>query len=303
MIVLKDFDISYYDKKSVVSIGTFDGVHVGHRKIINDLNTLKSSLNLRSVIVTFDPHPQVVLKSKHKDIKLLSTTSEKLNIFEKLGIDTVYVTSFTREFSQTTAEDFYRNYIIEKVGLTDLVLGYDHMFGRNREGDYSTLKVLSQKHDFRVHRIEEFRINGEQVNSTTIRNLLYSGDVEKAAFLLGENYSFEGKVVYGDRRGQTIGFPTANIEPFDEFKLIPKNGVYLVSVSISDKSYFGMMNIGVRPTIDKNGKIIIEVNIFNFDNNIYGKTVKIGFILFLREERKFGSLDELVMQLKKDREK
>jgi riboflavin kinase/FMN adenylyltransferase len=276
-------------------------VHLGHRKIIEDLNDIKTAKNLRSVIVTFDPHPQIILRNKHhKEIKILSTIEEKIGLFEKYGIDLVYIINFTYEFSQTIAENFYKDYLIDNIGLTDIVLGFDHNFGKNREGNYETLNTLSEKYSFDVHRVEEFKVDGEHINSTRIRNLLYDGEIEKATGLLGDYYGLEGKV--GDKRGRQIGFPTANIEPLSSYKLIPKNGVYLVCVEINNIRYFGMMNIGYRPTVSDIPKIILEANIFDFNSDIYGKIIIINFIDYLREEKKFNSLEELKGQIIKDKE-
>lgn len=302
MLVIKENDKPEYNKNSVLTVGTFDGIHLGHKKIISDLICIKNEKNLRSVIVTFEPHPQFILRNKNTSIRLLSTLEEKLAEFEKLGIDLVYILNFTKEFSEIHAEDFFRDYLIGRVGLTDIVFGYDHNFGKNREGNYETLKDFSAKNGITVHKVDEFKINGYKVNSTTIREFLNNGDVEKAVYILGHSYYLTGKVVYGDRRGSTIGFPTANIEPLSEYKLIPKNGVYFVSAEVKGKKYYGMMNIGNRPTIAEGEKIFLEVNIFDFNENIYGETIKIEFLKYLREERKFSSLDELVTQLNKDRE-
>jgi riboflavin kinase / FMN adenylyltransferase len=302
MLVIKESEKTCYNKNSVVTVGTFDGIHPGHKKIISDLIAIKNEKNLRSVVVTFDPHPQLILRNKHKEIKLLSTIEEKLQEFEKLGIDLVYIINFTKEFSEINAEDFYKNYLVEKIGLTDIVLGFDHNFGKNREGNYESLKSFSDKYGFDVHKVDEFKLDGDSINSTTIRNFLIEGNVEKASYLLGDNYSFSGKVVYGDRRGNKIGFPTANIKPLSEYKLIPKNGVYFVSAEVSDEKYYGMMNIGNRPTIEEQKGIFLEVNIFDFSKNIYNEVIKIDFIKFLREEKKFESLDELVLQLNRDKE-
>lgn len=302
MFVIKEGEKSCYNKNSVVTVGTFDGIHLGHKKIISDLLEIKNRKNLRSVVVTFDPHPQLILKNKHHAIKLLSTTEEKLEEFKKLGVDMVYILNFTKEFAGISAEDFFRNYLIEKIGLTDIVLGYDHNFGKNREGNFESLKGYGDRYGFGVHKVDEFKINGDRVNSTTIRNFLAEGNVGKASFLLGNSYYFSGKVVSGDRRGSTIGFPTANIEPLSEHKLIPKNGVYFVEAEVKGMKFHGMMNIGNRPTIAENKGIFIEVNLFDFSDDIYGETVKIEFIEFLRDERKFSSLEELTSQLKKDKE-
>jgi len=302
MLIVKEGDKTCYNKDSVVTVGTFDGIHLGHKKIISDLLEIKKKKNLRSVVVTFDPHPQLILKNRHQAIKLLSTTEEKMEEFKSLGVDLVYILNFTKEFAEISAEDFFRNYLIEKIGLTDIVLGYDHNFGKNREGNFESLKGFGEKYGFDVHKVDEFKINGDRVNSTTIRNFLSEGNVKKASFLLGNGYYFSGKVVYGDKRGSTIGFPTANIEPLSEHKLIPKNGVYFISAEVKGSKYFGMMNIGNRPTIAENNKIFIEANLFDFSDNIYGETVKIEFEEFLRDERKFSSLEELVLQLRKDKE-
>jgi riboflavin kinase / FMN adenylyltransferase len=302
MKVIKDGEEICYDKNSVVTVGTFDGIHLGHKKIISDLTGIKNEKKLRGVVITFDPHPQIILRNKHNGIRLLSTTDEKLLEFEKLGIDLIYILNFTEKFSEISAEEFYRIYLVEKLGLTDIVFGYDHNFGKNREGNFDTVKKISGKYGVFVHKVDEFKLDGDKVNSTTIRNFLDDGNVEKASYLLGSNYYFSGKVVYGDRRGSKLGFPTANIEPLSEYKLIPKNGVYFVSIEIEGKKFYGMMNIGNRPTISEQDKIFMEVNIFSFNENIYDKTVRIEFIKFLREERKFTSLDELVKQLNTDKE-
>lgn len=302
MLVVKEDGEYCYDRNSVVTVGTFDGIHLGHKKIISDLIGIKNDKKLRGVVVTFDPHPQIILKNKHKDIKLLSTTEEKLLEFEKLGIDLVYIIDFTEKFSGISAEEFYCDYLIKKIGLTDIVFGYDHNFGKNREGNYETVKEFSDKNGIAVHKVEEFKLDGDKINSTTVRNLLYDGNVEKASEILGNNYYFSGKVIYGDRRGNKMGFPTANIQPLSEYKLIPKNGVYLVSAEINGDKYYGMMNIGFRPTIKEQKDLFLEVNIFDFDADIYDEIIKIFFVKFLREEKKFASLNELIVQLNKDKE-
>jgi len=301
MQILRTLDRKYYDKNSVVTVGTFDGVHRGHRIVIDKVQELKKPCGCRSVILTFDPHPQLILRNKHSEIKLLSTTEEKLGIFESLGIDVVYVLEFTKEFASTSAEDFLKKYLVEGIGLSHLVLGFDHSFGKNREGNYETLKPLTSVYGFQLDKVEEFR--GEsKINSTAIRHLLAEGDVGKAAEILGAYYSFSGEVVTGDKRGKTIGFPTANVKIADEHKLVPKNGVYLVQVEIGGSSYFGMMNIGNRPTVNEGSEIFIEVNIFDFNAGIYGRKIKVSLIKYIRDERKFASLDELVVQLNSDKQ-
>jgi riboflavin kinase/FMN adenylyltransferase len=301
MQVYRDFDNIGFDKKSVITVGTFDGVHLGHRKILKKVLELKNSKNLRSVVITFDPHPQIVLKNKSKDIKILSTTDEKIRLFDSFGIDAVCIINFTKEFSQTDAEDFYYNYLINKIGLSDIVIGYDHNFGRNREGKLETLKMLSQKYDFDFHKVDEYKFGSEVVSSTVIRHLLENQEVAHASKLLGSFYSIEGKVVIGAQLGMKIGFPTANINPSDEFKLIPKNGVYFVSSEINNEIYYGMMNIGYRPTVTDALKLIIEVHYLDFNLDIYNTIIRIDFIDFIRNEIKFNSIDDLKVQLEKDK--
>ncbi len=301
MKILRDLDNSNYDKHSVVTVGTFDGVHKGHRVVIDKLHDLKEKFGCRSVVVTFDPHPQLILKNRNTEIKLLSTTDEKLEVFHELGVDVVYILKFTEEFSITSAEEFLKKYLVDGIGLEHLVLGFDHSFGKNREGNFETLNALTGKYDFDLYKVEELR--GEsKINSTSIRNLLMSGDLEGAREILGDDYSFEGTVISGDRRGNTIGFPTANLKVSDSHKLVPKNGVYFVKVIVEDLEYSGMMNIGTRPTVATGSEIFIEVNIFEFNKDIYGKKIKVVLKKYIRDEKKFNSLDDLVNQLKKDKE-
>lgn len=301
MKILRNLEKSNYDKHSVITVGTFDGVHKGHRVVIDKLNDLKKSFGCRSVVVTFDPHPQLILKNRSTEIKLLSTTHERLEVFQKLGVDVVYILKFTEEFSTTGAEEFLKKYLVEGIGMEHLVLGFDHSFGKNREGNFESLNALSGKYGFKLYKVDEFK--GEsKINSTGIRNLLLNGDMKGAVEILGDDYSFEGNVVTGDRRGNTIGFPTANVKIMDEHKLIPKNGVYFVKVLVDGGEYYGMMNIGKRPTVSTGNDIFIEVNIFDFDRNIYGKKIKVVIKDYIRDEKKFDSLDELVNQLNRDKQ-
>lgn len=302
MQVIKDINGFEFDKKSAITVGTFDGIHSGHKKIIEKLNAVKKSKGLRSVIITFDPHPQIVLRNKAKDIKILTTLEEKLEIFEQLGIDIAYVINFTKEFSQTTADEFYKNYLINKIGLSDLILGYDHMFGKNREGNFDTLKELSEQNNFTVDKVDEYKFEGQHISSTVLRDLLSNeGDVKRVAQILGRYYSIEGKVVEGKKLGRELGFPTANIEVSNEFKLIPKKGIYTVQVQIDGKDFYGMMSIGNNPTVTDEDSIKLEVNIFDFDENIYGKNIKVSFIERLRDEKKFDSIETLKTQISEDK--
>jgi len=302
MKVIREKEKCDYDKNSVITVGTFDGIHLGHQKIIEKLNDIKRLKGLRSVVVTFEPHPQIVLKNRTNDIKVLATINEKLELFDILGIDFVYIVDFTQEFANKSAEEFYKTYLVDKIGMSDLVLGYDHKFGKGRQGNIDTLRKLSEKYNFRFHRVDEFKIKEEYVNSTVIRNFIKKSDVKKTSLLLGRKYSIEGKVTAGDRLGKQLGYPTANLEPLSSDKLLPKTGVYLVSVEIEDTLYYGMMNIGYRPTISENNKVVLEVNIFDFNKDIYNNVIKINFLERIRDEKKFNTLDELKKQLLADKE-
>jgi riboflavin kinase/FMN adenylyltransferase len=302
MTVYRNIDEVIRDDATVISIGTFDGVHTAHRQIIKKVLELAVSDNLRSFIVTFDPHPQEVLKNKSPEIKLLTTTSEKLKLFGELGIENVLVIDFTEEFSKTEAGDFYRNLIKAKVGLNHLVIGYDHVFGRNREGTYETLLKLGNELGFKIHRVGEIDVDGLAVSSTKIRHFLYEGNIEEANLLLGYEYGFEGLVTLGDKRGRTLGFPTVNVEPIARNKALPNDGVYFVKVMHENKRYYGMMNMGYRPTLTAGLTHVREVNIFDFNRDIYGEEITIRFLKKLREEKKFTSKEELILQLNKDKE-
>lgn len=251
MVIYRDINEIKRNDSTIISVGTFDGVHCAHRVIINKLLKLASEQNSRSFIITFDPHPQEILKNKTPEIKLLTTTSEKIKLFEELGIENVFIINFTEEFSKTTAREFYEKLIYSRIGIKDLVIGYDHGFGRNREGDFQMLLDLGKEFGFGIHRVEEIDVDNMKVSSTNIRNFLAEGNIQRANALLGYLYSFEAKVVKGDKIGEQIGFPTANLVPIAANKVIPGNGVYAVKVEIENKEFNGMMNIGVRPTINK----------------------------------------------------
>lgn len=303
MIVVREPDEIVYDKKTVVTVGTFDGVHIGHQQIIGELNRLKEEKNLRSILITFDPHPQIVLKNRSKDVKLLTSTEEKLELLKKFPLDIVYIINFSKEFASTPAENFFVDYILNRIGLNDLVIGYDHMFGKNREGSIETVNALSNKFGFSVHKVPEFKISDKNISSTEIRSLLEVGDVNAAKFFLGRFYDIEGMVVQGAKRGRELGYPTANIKINDENKQIPQNGIYAVEVLYENTIHRGMMSIGHNPTVNDTDEIFLEVNIFNFDKDIYGEKIKIRFVEYIREEVKFNSLEELTKKLHEDKQK
>ena len=301
MEIYRNIDEIKKDNSTVISVGTFDGVHLAHKQVLDKVIELAANKHSRSFIVTFDPHPQEVLKNKTPEIKLLTTTDEKLRLFQEIGIDNVLVIKFTENFSKTTAREFYENLLYAKIGLCDLVVGYDHGFGRNREGDFQMLVSMGKEFGFSVHRVEEIDINDTKVSSTNIRHLLLEGDIEKANSLLGYKYSFDAKVIEGDKMGRELGFPTANLEPVAENKVIPLNGVYAVYVVYKGIEYKGMMNIGYRPTVREDSERVIEVNILEFAGDIYGENLIVKFTGRVRDELKFGSKDELIEQIKIDR--
>jgi len=302
MVIYRNINEIQRNDSTIISVGTFDGVHCAHRQIINKLLKLAAEQNSRSFIITFDPHPQEILKNKTPEIKLLNTTSEKLKLFNELGIENTLIINFTEEFSKTTAREFYEKLIYPSIGIKDLVVGYDHGFGRNREGDFQMLLDLGKELGFGIHRVEEIDIDNMKVSSTNIRHLLIDGNIQKANSLLGYLYSFDAKVIDGDKIGRELGFPTANLLPIAPNKVIPGNGIYAVKVEFNGKEYNGMMSIGYRPTINEEGKKVIEVNILDFSGDLYGFTITIYFVNRLRDEKKFKSREELIEQIKIDRQ-
>jgi len=285
---------------SVITVGTFDGVHAGHRAIIDTVAEKARKRAARSVLVTFDPHPRDIINPGDAGIKLLTTLPERSEILEELGIDTMVVIPFDRDFSLLSSEEFIRDIIYKKVGVSEFVIGYDHQFGRNREGTIETIERLGKELGFDSYVVSKREVGEKTVSSTAIRNAISEdGNVEEAANFLQRPYRLNGTVVHGDKRGKEIGFPTANIKPEHSRKIIPKDGVYAVRVRINGDWYDGMMNIGTRPTFD--GKIrTLEVNLFNFDQNIYGKEVQVRFYNRIRDEKKFEGKEELVNQLEQD---
>jgi riboflavin kinase/FMN adenylyltransferase len=300
MEVVRDLDKWNFVDNSIVTIGTFDGVHRGHKKLLQKLTEIKSKNGGKSVVFTFDPHPRKVLFPDQRDLQLLSNLDEKLALIEKENIDIVVVFPFTKAFSQIEPEKFIKETLSEKLRVKTLVIGYDHKFGKDRKGDINTFKATSLKYNFTVEEIPAEEINDINISSTKIRKSLFDGDVKGAAEFLGYNYFIEGIVVHGKNLAKKLNFPTANIVIPDNDKLIPKNGVYLVGVELEGFKGFGMMNVGTNPTTDKDEKLKLEVNIFNFDKDIYGRQIKVEFIERLRDEKKFNSIDELVNAIKQD---
>lgn len=290
-----------YDKNTIITIGTFDGVHLGHQKIINAMIDEAKKRSLRSVLITFDPHPREVVG--RGPTKLLTTLDERVELLSEYPLDYIYVIGFTFEFSRLPYDEFYKNYIHDKIGVKEVIVGHNHMFGRDREAAFEQLKELGKRFDFEVRMINAVMVGDETVSSSKIRDIIFRGDVCRAEKYLGRFYSMKGFVVEGDGRGKALGYPTANIKPISEKKLIPAEGVYFVSAIINEKSYFGMMNIGIRPTFNTEHKKVIEVHLFDFNKEVYGKEIKILFHNRLRSEKKFVTESELIEQLKLDKSK
>ena len=291
-----------FDKNSTITVGTFDGVHIAHQKIIKEVVARARQSNGRSVVVTFEPHPREIVSTAGSTVQLLTTLLERQELCEQLGIDWFVVINFDKAFSNQNFRDFYKIYLINGIGMNLVVEGYDHHWGKNREGTIESLVSLSKEFEFEVMNIEPFVYNGTAVNSSLIRNDLLLGKVELAAELLGRPYSLSGKVVTGDRRGRLLGYPTANIELDSPKKLVPDNGIYFVNVHVGTEKYFGMASIGVRPTFQTTGMRTIEVHILDFDKDIYEKKIRIGFLRRLRSEFKYDSAEQLIQQMHKDRE-
>lgn len=285
---------------AVVTIGTFDGVHLGHQKILNRLRVLADQSHGETVLITFWPHPRMVLRPDSHNIRLLSTFEEKNRLLEEFGVDYLVSIPFTNAFSETSSEEFIHHILIEKIKTNILVIGYDHKFGKGREGGFDHLHANQEKYGFELEEIPREDIDSIGISSTKIRQALENGDIVSANNFLGRPYALRGKVVQGRQIGRSIGFPTANIEIADENKLIPSDGAYIVQVSVEGKTVNGMLNIGHRPTLSGLNKTI-EVHLFDFDRSIYGVDIDIFFLDFLRPEMKFSGLPELTEQLNRDR--
>ena len=287
-------------KGAVVTTGTFDGVHVGHRKIIDRLNEIAQKVKGESVLLTFHPHPRMVLFPDDHGLELITTMDEKIQLLQDAGVQNLIIHPFTREFSRITSIDFIRDILVEKLGTSVLVIGYDHHFGRNREGSFEHLKESGPLYGFQVEEISVQDVDDVAVSSTKIRKALQDGDVLTASRYLAHPYQLSGIVVHGDKLGREFGYPTANIRVEDGNKVVPVNGVYACYVLLDGKKFKGMLNIGTRPTVKGEVKRI-EVNIFEFEQDIYGKRVVLELIDRIRDEKKFENVDQLKERLSIDR--
>ncbi len=299
MKIIKDLREIKRDEKSVITLGTFDGLHLGHQQIVDKVIQKSRKSGGRSFLITFDPHPRKVIPGRN-DVKILSTLDEKEVILKKLGLENLFVINFTTEFSKQSPEEFVKKYLVDGIGLQEIVIGHDHHFGKERDGNFELLQNLGRKFNFTVTLIPEFSVEGETVSSTKIRKALLAGDVLKAGKMLGRNYSFKGKIVRGDGRGRKLGFPTANLSTGNEDKLIPAKGIYAAECIVENEKHFGLLSLGSRPTFHKDGDIIPEFYIFDFDRDIYDKIMQVNLVERIRDEEKYNSVDELIIQMKKD---
>ena len=293
----------YYDienfkpvSNAVVTIGTFDGVHRGHQEILKNMVNRAKEIGGESVVMTFYPHPRQVL-SNDSGIRFISTQEEKIRHLEALGIDNLIIIKFTKEFAAISSEDFIKDYIVKNIHPAVLIIGYDHHFGKGRTGDFSMLYELGSQYHFEVEKIQEQDVDNIAISSTKIRHFLENGDIKHANLLLGYEFSYTGKVVHGQNVGHKMGYPTANIDVAEEFQLIEKPGVYATFVDFDGKSYPSMTYIGKRPTMHDNRPQSIETHIIGFDNDIYDKVIKIRFVDFVRDDKKFDTFETLKQQI------
>ncbi len=288
-------------KKTVVTIGTFDGVHMGHRKILDKVITEADLRNEESVVLTFYPHPRFIL-NENSDLKLLNTIEEKTELLSKTGLDALIIHPFSKEFANLSAEEFVKNILVDQLHISKIIIGYDHKFGKNRTADIHDLIQFGAKYNFEVEQITAQELDEIAVSSTKIRIALGEGNITLANNYLGYPYSLSGKVIHGNQIGRTIGFPTANIQMADTFKLIPKKGVYVVRCLIKDQLVKGVMNIGNRPTVDGTS-LSIEVHLLDFDATLYGFEISVYLLDFIRKEQKFENLEALTSQIEDDKKK
>ncbi|UOB16194.1 bifunctional riboflavin kinase/FAD synthetase [Abyssalbus ytuae] len=299
MIIKRNLDELDSSGLSVITIGTFDGVHLGHKKIIEKLVSTAKANGFNSTILTFFPHPRMVLQ-QDDSLKLINTIDEKTEILEKLGLDQLIIQPFTKEFSRLSAMEYVRNILVNKLNAKKIIIGYDHRFGRNRTATIKELKEYAASFNFEVEEISAEEINEVSVSSTKIRKALEEGDIEKANLYLGYEFMLTGNITKGKGLGRQIEFPTANLNIQENYKLIPKHGVYIVKSNINKKTVYGMMNIGINPTVGGTTKSI-EIHFFDFDQDLYGKTIQVNMMKRLRDEKRFESVEALKQQLYKDK--
>lgn len=299
---IHDGTIDLHIANPVATIGSFDGVHKGHVQVIECLKKVARSLQGETVIISFEPHPREVLYPQEKRPGILTSLEEKSAILEKQGIEHLIILPFTRSLAELGYQEFVRDLLVEQMGIKGLVVGYDHRFGKNREGTFEKLKGLAAKYRFYIEQEEAYEENRINISSTKIRTALELGDIALVNDFLGYAYPISGEVVHGDKIGRAIGFPTANLQVDDERKLLPAAGVYAVKIALRDKEYAGMLNVGIRPTVSDSGIVRLETHIFGFDGNLYGEKITVSLVRRVRGERKFDGIQELSDQLARDKQ-
>ncbi len=300
MRIIRELISSVQFNQPIVTLGTYDGVHLGHQEIIRGMVKRAKENGQESVLLTFDPHPRMVLYPESHSVRLIDTVEEKLVKLEKLGLDTVILFPFTMKFSRLTAVEFVRDILVGQIGVKEMVVGYDHHFGKNREGNFQQLKELGNLYDFSVNEIQAVSAGEVTVSSTKVRKALAAGEMDLVTRFLGEPYRLTGEVIHGNKLGRTIGFPTANLKIDQTTKMLPEIGVYAVRVQLNDRNFEGVMNIGKKPTVQQSDLISVEVFLFEFAEEIYGELLTVTIFDRLRGEQRFGSVEELKQQLKKD---
>ncbi|MEM6805020.1 MAG: bifunctional riboflavin kinase/FAD synthetase [Bacteroidota bacterium] len=293
---LEEFEKGKY---CVATIGTFDGLHLGHKTILKRIQTLAKEKGGESLLISFHPHPRLVIFPENNPLRLLHTLDEKIQMLEEMGLDKLLLIPFTKEFSRTSSKSFIRDILSKQVGISHIVIGYDHHFGKNRTGGIEELRAYAPSLNYEVEEIPAQAIDDANISSTKIRNALLEGDVKTAQIYLGYEYGFSGKVVHGEKLGRKIGYPTANMEPLDPLKLIPVDGVYFVRVIVGEEIYHGMISIGVKPTVGEFNRSY-EVNIFDFNRDIYDQVIRVKFLEYIRGEKKFDSLPDLIKAIRQD---
>jgi riboflavin kinase/FMN adenylyltransferase len=296
-------DLSDYTStnKSFITIGTFDGVHIGHQKVLSNLVHSAKKSNASSVLLTFFPHPRMVLQ-KDSDIKLINTIDERIKLLKKTGLELLVIQEFTEDFAEKTAFNFVKKVLVNQLNIANLIIGYDHRFGKNREGNFEQLTTYGKTFGFDVNKIPQQEIDHIAISSTKIRKAIELGNIEEANRYLGYHFMLNGEVVKGKNLGEKIGFPTANLEIKETYKLLPKTGSYIVKSELENETVYGMMNIGFNPTV-KGKKQTIEIHFFDFNKDLYGKKIQIDVLKFLRDEQKFDNVENLINQLQEDKQK
>lgn len=301
MEIINDLSTYKSTTKTFVTIGTFDGVHIGHQKVLKNLVKNAKINNATPLLLTFFPHPRMVLE-KDKEIKLINTIDERISLLKKTGLKFLIIQKFTKEYANKTALNFVKNILVDKLNVSKLIIGYDHQFGKNREGDFSQLQKYGQQFNFTVEEISQLNVDSITISSTKIRKAIEAGKIETANNYLGYNFMLTGEVVKGRNLGEKIKFPTANLNISETYKLIPKTGAYIVKSEIENSTVFGMMNIGYRPTVSGKHQTI-EIHFFDFNKNLYGAKIQVEILKFLRGEQNFQSIENLKNQLQKDKQK